>query len=342
MEQSLASADREAGLSMPFVRRLVEAVEQAGVPRAKLLRAAEIDEAELESPDARMPRSRLGRMFELSLDLTGDDALGLHWAEGLTASGFAPVSYLVAHSASLRHGFETLSAFDRLLLDKSCVTLLEQEHEATVRCPVLAHLPPRIERFSAEMMMTSLFLMLRFFSNQARPGRASFVYAAPAYRAEYERVFGSSVQFEQTFNGIVFDRALLDLPSPDKDEDLHLALSTLAERRVARLGQQASYAQRVHEFLVQEGWPRQVDMETVARSLGLSVRSLRRRLAAEGKSYKSVESEARATVAKRLLREKRCTIQEAAYELGFSDTTTFHRAFKLWTGTTPNAYREKA
>jgi AraC-like DNA-binding protein len=81
-------------------------------------------------------------------------------------------------------------------------------------------------------------------------------------------------------------------------------------------------------------------MDTVARSLGLSARSLRRRLADEDKSYAEVANEARAIVAKHLLRDKRKTIQETAYELGFSDTSTFHRAFKSWTGMTPRAYRE--
>src|SRR5262249_48691500 len=112
------------------------------------------------------------------------------------------------------------------------------------------------------------------------------------------------------------------------------------ERRTMRLTHGVPYALRVREFLVQQGSPRRIDMETVARALGLSVRSLRRRLASEGKPYSAVENDALAIVAKHLLRDKQRTIHETAYEMGFSDTTTFHRAFKRWTGTTPSAYRE--
>jgi AraC-like DNA-binding protein len=61
---------------------------------------------------------------------------------------------------------------------------------------------------------------------------------------------------------------------------------------------------------------------------------------AEGKSYNTVEKDALAIVARRLLRDEQRSIQEAAYEMGFSDTTAFHRAFKRWTGTTPSAYQE--
>jgi AraC-like DNA-binding protein len=81
-------------------------------------------------------------------------------------------------------------------------------------------------------------------------------------------------------------------------------------------------------------------MSRVARTLGLSRRSLRRRLVSEGSSYKTIVKEALAIVAKHYLREKRLTIQETAYEMGFADTSTFHRAFKRWTGRTPSAYRE--
>lgn len=81
-------------------------------------------------------------------------------------------------------------------------------------------------------------------------------------------------------------------------------------------------------------------MEVVACALELSMRSLRRRLAAEGKSYNAVEKDALAIVARRLLRDEQRSIQEAAYEMGFSDTTAFHRAFKRWTGTTPSAFQE--
>ena len=86
--------------------------------------------------------------------------------------------------------------------------------------------------------------------------------------------------------------------------------------------------------------PQRADMSTVARALGMSVRSLRRRLAEEGKSYNDLANEALAAVAKQLLRDKRRTIQETAYDLGFSDTSTFHRAFKRWTGMTPSTFRE--
>jgi AraC-like DNA-binding protein len=321
------------------VQGLLEAVETVGVPRVRLLRAAQLKPEQLEVADFRLPCSEVYRLCELAIDVTEDPALGLHWAEKLSGDTFNPISHMLAHSATLRQAFESLQQFRRLLTDQASYELTESEDSVTVRC-----LPPtgaslRARRFTAEMLLTSLVRLIRSFSVHARPTRVSFAYSAPTYRAEYERVFEGTERFDQPFSGIVFDRALMNAVSPHKDEDVHSALRSIAEQRVLQLTHRVPYALRVRDFLVQQAPSGRAEMATVARSLGLSVRSLRRRMDAEGKTFNAVANDAQAIVAKNLLRNTQRTIQEIAYELGFADTSSFHRAFKRSTGTTPLAYR---
>jgi AraC-like DNA-binding protein len=326
---------------------LIEAVEQGGVDRAQLLRAAQLAPEELDAPDARFPRAKVYQLCELAVDLTRDPALGLHWAERLSESTFVPISHLIAHSANLRQGFASLTEFYRLLSDHASHQIVERGDKVTVRVLPLAGESARIQRFTAEMMVAGFFRLIRDFRMHARPDCVSFEYAAPSYQAEYTRVFEQAARFEQPFTGIVFDRALLDAPAPHKDEDVHEALEALAKRRLLRITQRTPYALRVRELLVRhasqqrdQAQAREQDMEQVAHALGLSVRSLRRRLADEGQSYAAIANEALTIVAKHLLRDRQRTIQETAYEMGFADTSSFHRAFKRWTGTTPGAYLE--
>jgi AraC-like DNA-binding protein len=333
-------ASATSTVSMLVVRGLVGAVERAGSERVELLRAAGLDPGQLEPGDGRLPLRDVYRICGAALDLTGDPALGLHWAERWTGTAFVPVSYLIAHSRSLRHAFESLSRYGTLLSDEPGYELLERGSSVTLRCSTPADEPLRVRRFIAEMVVASFFRILRARNAPGQPERVSFEYAAPAYGEEYARVFDGAARFEQPFTGLVFDRALLDSAQPNQDEGIHEAMRTLAERRVSRLAQQVPYALRVRELLIERGWPGRVDMQAVARALGLSVRSLRRRLASEGKAYAQLEHDAFTIVATRLLRDQRRTIQEAAYEMGFSDTSTFHRAFKRATGTTPSKYRQ--
>jgi AraC-like DNA-binding protein len=275
------------------------------------------------------------RICEHAIELTRDPALGLHWGERLSATTFNPISHLIAHSDTLRQGFDSLFKFHRLLSEQPSFQLSEQGEQVTLRYFSLSAESRAIQRFSSEMLVTGVFRMIRMFNPQARLERVSFEYSAPDYQAEYTRVFERAALFDQPYTGVVFDRSLMDAVSPHKDGDVHDALRAIAERRILGVTQRAPFSLRVRERLVQQGPARRTDMHAVARSLGLSARSLRRRLAAEGKSYNTVVNEALAIIAKHFLRSKQLTIQEAAYEMGFADTSTFHRAFKRWTGMTP-------
>ncbi|MET0657604.1 MAG: AraC family transcriptional regulator [Steroidobacteraceae bacterium] len=330
---------RESTVSMQTLRGLVDVVEQAGVSKQQFLRAARIEPAMLESVDGRIQRSQIYQLCELGMELTGDEALGLHWSARLVASAFNPISDLISHAPTLRDGLESLSKYHPLITDHSSFAIEENNDTVTVRCAGYLGESLKVKRFAAEMLLQGFYRQLRAFSPRAQPRRISFDYPAPSYRAEYERMFEGEVIFDEPFLGLVFDRSLMDAKSPYKDEDMFDTVRAVAERRFLRLTRRTSYATRVRDHLMQT-INRNVDMKDVAHSLGLSVRSLRRRLSAEGVTYGDVANDALASVAKQLLRDKQCTIHETAYAMGFSDTSAFHRAFKRWTGTTPHAFRE--
>jgi len=331
---------REASMSLRVVRGLVEALEQVGVSRDKLLQTAELDPIELDDEDASVPRSVVYGLCERALDLTGDPAFGLHWCERLSGTAFNPVSHLAAHAATLRQGFESLHRFHRLLNDQPSFRLSERDDKVTVHCFNLSDASLRMQRVSAEMLVLGIVRLIRSFCPQARINDVSFAYPTPEYHGEYTRVLELVPRFAQPHTLIVFDRALMNVTSLHKDEDVHEALRVIAERRILRLTEHSPFTLRVRDLLVEHG-PTQADMDRIARALGLSKRSLRRRLVSEGSSYKAIVKEALAIVAKRYLREKRLTIQETAYEMGFADSSTFHRAFKRWTGNTPGSYQDK-
>lgn len=332
-------SDGNGTASVRLVRALAYVVERAGGSRDCFLRAAQLDATQLDASGARVPLTELYRLLDFVLEHTGDPALGLHWSERFRGDAFAPLSHLVAHSASLRHGLEAVARFQRMFSDSPGYQLLVRDDKAVLRVSPRAEQSVRVQRFVAEMVTSSLLRVIRAFNRHARAERVSFAYSAPDYHGEYTRIFGTAVGFDQPFTEVEFDGSLLDASPPHRDPDVYEAMHALAESRVRCQTHGSSYALRVRAFLVQQGSPRRLAMKTVARGLGVSVRSLRRQLSLEGKPYESVRDDALALLAKQLLRDRQLTIQETAFELGFSATSTFHRAFKRWTGTTPSAYR---
>jgi AraC-like DNA-binding protein len=333
-----ATPTPEPTVSVTILGSLVGVVERAGITREQLLTAAQLDPAVLDAPDARLPRSKIYQLCASAMELTRDPALGLHWAERVDEGSFVPVSHLMAHAATLRQALDTLAQFHRLLSDQPCFELVECEDSATMRVRLRGE-SLVAQRFSAEMSVGGIFHLLRHVKARPLVELVGFEYAAPAYQQEYLRVFQGAVQFRHAFTGVVFDRALLDLPARRRDDEVHDALEALASRRLQRITHSLSYGAQVHDFLVRERKGRRTDMSVVARALHISVRSLRRRLSAEDKPYGEIANEALAVVAKHLLQDKQRSIQETAYELGFSSFSSFHRAFRRATGTTPSAFR---
>jgi AraC-like DNA-binding protein len=323
---------------MRAVRPLIQAVADSGIAREAFLRAAQLDPDCESAPDTRLPRHKLFQLFELAVALTQDAAFGLHSMEALTSEAVSPIGALVMHAATLRDALRSLQEFRCIFSNEPSFRLQEKDGKVSVRCRSHPEASPVAARYLSEIAVAGLYLVLRRFG-ASRVDFVAFAYPAPDYQLEYARLFAGHARFEQPFTGLCFDAALLDNPAPHVDSDLHAALSVYARRRVRQLTVGQSWAERVHEQLVWQRAPRDMSMGGVARKLGVSTRTLRRHLANEQKSYVSIVTGALAVIAKNCLLDEQRTIMETAYELGFSDNTAFHRAFKRWTGLTPAAYR---
>ena len=338
-ERSMTLVSSESTISMRVVRALVHAVERVGVSRPRIILTARLPPEGLDDLDARLSRADFYRLCEVALDLTGDPALGLHWSEQLSASALDPIAALVAHSETLGHAFSTLTQYHRLLCDDLGYRITEQKDTLLLHCVPLEGASERVQRFLAEVVAARFLGLIRTFRVGALPERVCFEYPAPAYAAEYARVFADRAFFGEPFTGVILERELLSAQSAVRDAELHDSLRAFVEQRIASMTEGLSYTVRVRDLLVRHGAPRRVSMPEIARALGLSERTLRRRLESEGNTFAEVVSTALSIAAKRCLCDEQRTIQETAYELGFTDKTAFHRAFKRWTGMTPAEFR---
>lgn len=323
-------------ISIAVLRALVHGVQQLGVSRQEFLRRADIDPVSLDSIDGRLARIQLFAYLELALDLIADPAFGLRWTASRSERVLAPLKPLVAHCSTLSEALTLLAHAYRLISDVSDYHVVVEGERVAIVCRPLPAESPRVQRLVAEMVMGGFVWLLRLYAPDA-PRQVNFAHAAPRYAEEYTGVFGDTARFGQPNTSLVFPLAALEARALERDEGTRDALATLVEQRLHRITQGVPYSQRIREHLLRGGWPKDTDMESVAQALGSSTRTLRRRLAEEGRSYQEVLNEALAAVATALLR-KPSTIQEAAFQMGFADANTFHRAFKRWTGITPAAY----
>lgn len=326
-------------VSILMVRALVEALERVGVPRDRLLIATDLDPLRLDEYSARLPAADYDRIQIAAVELSRDEAFGLHLGEQATHTSFGLLGNLTVHATTLRQGIEGSIRYQCLLNDSLEPVLREEGEVASVRYPF-----PQVhsisDRLSSELAMTGLLRLIRMFVGpHARPRGVFFAHEAPAYRAEYRRIFGGAEHFGHAFTGIEFERTWLARTQLFKNPELYAVLQRQAERSIGRLTRDGNMSELIQEHLASRDPREMPSMEDVARHLGMSARSLRRRLVAEGSEYKDLIARARTRIAKRLLEHPRASIHEIAYAMGFATPAAFHRAFKRWTGMTPNEYK---
>lgn len=330
------------GVSIVLVRALVEATEVQGVRRQELLAAAHFDEALLENPEARIPLEQYDLLQSSAIRMTSDEALGLHLGERVSLSTFDIVGPLLLSAPTIREGINVLLRYHRILNDCADSSLLEDGDTAVLRYEY-PRSSPRVDRMRAEFGLVSLLRAGQVYVGSDKlPRRVRFEHAAPAYVHEYTRIFGPNVTFGEPFTALDFDREWLDRHQLHQNPPLYTLLENQAEIRLRKLDPRVGLADRVRAALAEWGPTERPNMDEVAKRLGMSARSLRRRLKREGVPYGSVIDEALGHTARRMLQDPNRTLQEIAYAMGFSEPSAFHRAFKRWTGLTPRQYRIEA
>ena len=184
--------------------------------------------------------------------------------------------------------------------------------------------------------------------------RVELAYAAPPHVLEYDLLFGAPCVFGAETTALVFDRALLNEPVLQDEAGIAAFLRRAPEDVLARIDYGSTTAARVRRLLGQSlpgpgssipgagppaRGPATLPTETeLAERLALSPQTLRRRLSAEGTSFQQIRDQMRRDHAIAALAQGRTPIERISEQLGFSEPSAFHRAFKRWTGSTPRAY----
>lgn len=324
-----------------WARAIRKALEAAGIDAARLFAEAGLDIAALADPQARYPVARTNRLWQLAVQATGDPAFALAVARQSGVTSFHALGYSLIASTTLREAFERLTRYFRVVSDGA-----ELRFDcADEQCRYTIGVTPAGYQPIAEAVDAFAYVVVRLCRGLSRRDFAPLaVYlqrAEPNEPAPWQRAFRAPLHFGAAENAVIFDAAEFDRPLESANPELARHNDEVAARYLARFGK-SLVRERLRAVLIEQlplGEPQQ---DRAAEALHLSARSLQRRLADEGTSYKALLDETRRELALSYLREGRSSISEICYLLGFSDTSSFTHAFRRWTGVAPSRWTPTA
>jgi len=306
-----------------------------GLNPLPLLRKAKLDRVLLADPDQRIPIRAGIALLEAAAQESGCETFGLRMAESRQLSDFGVISLLISQQPTLRAALATTIRYRHLVNDSVAMVLEDAGQAVIIRQEVVTDVP---SRQATDLAMGVVFRMCSaLLGAQWRPLSVNFTCAPPRDLQVHRRLFGCPLEFNSEFNGIVCRTADLDSPNPNADP----AMARHALRFVDSLPPLSgpSIRQDVRSAIYLMLPVGRATSESVARGLGLSLRTMQRELDEAGETFTNLLNEVRRELATRYVENPKYSLLQVSVLLGYGSPSSFTRWFSAQFGMAPVAWR---
>ena len=321
-----------------LVARAVATAEACGLKREAFLAELGVEPAVLEDRDNRLPVETFARAWTLMSARLPDRVLALDWITSWKITDAGVLGYVVLQLQTIEEAMLAATRYAHLVNQGAQARLRKSSPTSRMGfelAPILV-----ATQHVAETMMASLVLFLRGVVGQEfNPLAVRFPHGASSRTPTLERYFGAPVLHEAGETSIEVPTEVLARPLPNADPVLGAYLRKQADLLVERVAAPKAVSRECARRIAERLGSGEPSQTAIARQRGLSERTLQRRLAAAGATFNGLLGEARRTIAMSYLADRKLAAYEVSFLLGYREPATFFRAFKRWTGKTPQQYR---
>jgi len=323
------------GLSRLAIARL----KSAGVPVAPLLKRVGLTPEAIADPEERLSvRSQIALLDEAAIALK-DDCLGFTLARDFDPREIGLLYYIMASSQSLGDALKRVARYSKITNEALVVGY--QEGNRLILSLSYSGVPRHSDRHQIEFCMFGVLRICRVLTGQnVIPQHFSISHHRSGDNSEMARFVGTKVEFGADRDEFALNADARELPLIHADSHLNDLLLKYCEAALAdRRGDMSQLRTRVENAISSVLPHERVRVEDVARSLGMSKRTLARRLSDEGLNFTEILQQLRRDLAVRYLDDRGLHVSKIAWLLGFHEVSAFTHAFKRWTGKTPSEIR---
>ena len=322
-----------------WVKALQRCLDASGFDSESLLRSAGLSPQDLDEPNLRLPAANVDRFWKRSMEISRDPLLGLRAASYITLTSSHALGISVSASRTLKEAFERIARYSAVVSDGVEYEL--SEHGGEYHFDIRVHEGLDVAHESIDMMVALCVRLCRsHLGREFSPLSIELRRPAPEDRAGFDRILRTPLSYGRSRDRIVFDRASLERTLDGSNPELARHNDAIVQKMLLNMGR-GSIQARVRAVLAQRLEHGEPAQKEVARLLNMCVRTLQRRLAGDGTGYKELLDTTRRELALYYLRESGGSVAKVTYRVGFSSNSSFTRAFRRWTGSSPTSWRER-
>ncbi|MDX1589421.1 MAG: AraC family transcriptional regulator [Oleiphilaceae bacterium] len=325
-------------VSRHFVMAALGGARRQGYDWEQMLRDAGIAPERLNSKRSRVTGAQFSRLLQLIWTRMQDEFMGFAPRPSRPGS-FATLCQLAIACHNLESVLHRASRFYGLFEGLPTVRLRYEGEFAALEIHSTEPLDDP-DYFLHESLLVIWHRLCSWLIGQGIVlDEAYFSYPEPPHHAEYRGLFHCPLYFNRSDTGLRFHRRFLAMPVIRDEPEMQQFLQTSPADLLARPDDRNSHTARIRAMIGRDFTDQIPDFETIACQMHMSPQTLRRRLKAENTSFQEIKDNLRRDIAIYHLSRNEYAINDIAHLAGFTEPSTFHRAFKKWTGVTPGAYR---
>jgi len=316
-------------------------VRQAGINPEPLLKKAGLTARQIDDRAARLPVASQIKFMTLAAEALQDDFLGFHLARDFDLREIGLLHYVFGSSGMLGEGLQRIVRYSRIASEGVALSYTERD-DITLDLTYVG-VPRRSDRHQLEFFVTTLIRVCREATRrQFHPTRIKLAHRREQDCSEFNAFMGLEVEFAADRDEIAFPASIKDLALVGADPYLNELLIAYCEQALAERQRVAGTLRVSVENAIAPLLPHgKARMGEIARRLGMSERTLARRLAEENVSFNLILDELRTDLARHYIEEADLSISEIAWLLGYQEVSALSNAFKRWTGKTPREARSE-
>jgi len=322
----------------PALGAIWKQLEGYGIDPEPLFREQGIDPETLFDAGARVSVACYTKLDSKAAELSNDPFFGLKGAEYFRPAHLGALGFAWLASSSLRTGLERISRYGRVIQDNLAVDLDEDDDFFYIR--IDAQVPIEDERLREDGQMAAIVKLCRVIAgDQFTPARICFQQSEPENTSYHYELFRCQLEFDCPATVFVINREDIDKRLTGSNDELaklneHIVVKYLAH------SQKKDIVNRVKAAIIDGLSSGTVTEMAIAEELHTTPRNLHRKLQKEDTSFKQLLTDVRKELAQQYIQDRSKTLTEISFMLGFSEVSSFSRAFKGWTGRPPSEARQ--